>query len=487
MNTSVPPHAPGDAPGTPPQQGDALDRFFATLRNCGLYRSDSERWIGGVCGGLAERLRVDPLIIRAAFVLLGLVFGAGLTVYLVAWILLPDRSGVILLQRAARGGDAAAVVLVAVVATIALSGFGLFWGWGGPGPIIPVLLVVGLLIYLLGKQNREDTSNQAAPQGWSPPPPATAPGPAAGESAMPAPHAPSTDPTEPTSRAVVPFGTAPAAAEVGSGSGAGTEHSEPQMFTATSVGTATPPGVGETTPPGVTPPPTAGQPAWGPLQPPPPPRPRRRRLGAGMTVVLIGLAAIIGSATTLITNATDLSDVAVRMGVAAAAVTIGVGVIIAGFIGRRAGFAAFLGLVLALGTAAGAAIPKDFSLAGPHGELRWHPTQVTKTSYTMGAGDGELDLRSLTAPTKPTTIRARVAVGELRILVPDDLAVRVKAHVDGGQITSRVLGSTEPTVGTGGTNRSRTFTFGPDKPAQPVLTVDADLGFGELIIERTPS
>lgn len=55
-----------------------------------LYRS-SERMIGGVAGGLAEYLGVDPLLVRIAFVVLALVNGFGLLVYLVMWAVVPDR------------------------------------------------------------------------------------------------------------------------------------------------------------------------------------------------------------------------------------------------------------------------------------------------------------------------------------------------------------------------------------------------------------
>lgn len=506
MNTSVPPSSPGDTTGAPPPppQPDGLDRFFLNLRNCGLYRSDSERWIGGVCGGLAERLRVDPLIIRAVFVLLGLVFGAGITIYLIAWVLLPDRSGTIILQRAMRGGDGTAIALVIVAAVIAFSGFGLFWGWSGPGPILPVLLIVGLLVYLLGKQNQSGAGagtaqrENAFPAGQSDPSEAT---PTAGQTGSPAwgtppssaAYAPGTEfsssagvsPSAGVSsgagqdvgRAVVPYATSSSEPTTAQGDGTGA----PQYYSATSVGESTTPGADEPPPPG---PPPGAPFAWGPPPPPTPPTPRRRRLGAGMTLILLGIAAIVGSGTVLVAGATELADVSVRLGLAAATVTVGIGVIAAGFVGRKAGLAAFTGLMLACVTAVGAMVPRDLSLAGPHGQEFWTPATATSTTYRMGAGQGELDLRGLRKPTTKSTISARVALGELRIIVPDDLSVRVKTHVDGGQITTRELGSTEPTTGTGEWNGSRTFTLGPDTP---VLTVDADVGYGEIIIERSRS
>jgi phage shock protein C len=43
--------------------------------------------IGGVCGGIAEYLEVDPTIVRLGFVLVGLCYGIGLVSYLVLWVI----------------------------------------------------------------------------------------------------------------------------------------------------------------------------------------------------------------------------------------------------------------------------------------------------------------------------------------------------------------------------------------------------------------
>lgn len=57
-----------------------------------LKRSKKERMVAGVCGGLAAYYRIDVSMIRIAFVL-GSVFsvGAGVLVYLVLWLTLPER------------------------------------------------------------------------------------------------------------------------------------------------------------------------------------------------------------------------------------------------------------------------------------------------------------------------------------------------------------------------------------------------------------
>jgi phage shock protein PspC (stress-responsive transcriptional regulator) len=54
-----------------------------------LHLSDTDRKIGGVCGGLGEWLELDPVFFRIAFVLLAFVCGLGILAYLVLWLLMP--------------------------------------------------------------------------------------------------------------------------------------------------------------------------------------------------------------------------------------------------------------------------------------------------------------------------------------------------------------------------------------------------------------
>lgn len=53
-----------------------------------LYRSNDQRMILGVCGGIAERLELDPTLVRLAFVLLAFV-GPGVLVYLIMALVVP--------------------------------------------------------------------------------------------------------------------------------------------------------------------------------------------------------------------------------------------------------------------------------------------------------------------------------------------------------------------------------------------------------------
>ena len=56
-----------------------------------LFRSRSNRVIGGVCGGIAQYLNIDPTVLRVITALLTFVMGMSLWVYLLAWIIIPEE------------------------------------------------------------------------------------------------------------------------------------------------------------------------------------------------------------------------------------------------------------------------------------------------------------------------------------------------------------------------------------------------------------
>ena len=55
-----------------------------------IMRSD-DRWVAGVCGGLARRFGITPNQMRLIFVISCLLPGPQLVVYLVLWVLMPDE------------------------------------------------------------------------------------------------------------------------------------------------------------------------------------------------------------------------------------------------------------------------------------------------------------------------------------------------------------------------------------------------------------
>ena len=56
-----------------------------------LRRSRSDRWIGGVCGGIAVISGIDSWLWRLLFALLFLFGGTGLLIYLLLWIFVPNE------------------------------------------------------------------------------------------------------------------------------------------------------------------------------------------------------------------------------------------------------------------------------------------------------------------------------------------------------------------------------------------------------------
>ena len=56
-----------------------------------MRRSRDDRWIGGVCGGLARIMGVESWLVRLGFALLTFFWGTGLVVYILLWIFVPNE------------------------------------------------------------------------------------------------------------------------------------------------------------------------------------------------------------------------------------------------------------------------------------------------------------------------------------------------------------------------------------------------------------
>lgn len=53
-----------------------------------LYRSGKKKILGGVCGGIGEYFKIDPIIVRLIWILFSLAYGIGIVFYLIAWIII---------------------------------------------------------------------------------------------------------------------------------------------------------------------------------------------------------------------------------------------------------------------------------------------------------------------------------------------------------------------------------------------------------------
>jgi len=64
-----------------------------------LYRSEEDRMIGGVCGGLADHLEIDPVLVRVLAIVF-LFMGGGFLAYIILWIVIPTKSDVVKPKKA---------------------------------------------------------------------------------------------------------------------------------------------------------------------------------------------------------------------------------------------------------------------------------------------------------------------------------------------------------------------------------------------------
>lgn len=74
--------------GTAPPEGAAPSEALASLN--ALRRSRSDRWIAGVCGGIAAATGMAPWLARLVFTALLLFGGAGALIYVLLWVFVPS-------------------------------------------------------------------------------------------------------------------------------------------------------------------------------------------------------------------------------------------------------------------------------------------------------------------------------------------------------------------------------------------------------------
>ncbi|HET6967708.1 MAG TPA: PspC domain-containing protein [Ornithinibacter sp.] len=470
--TQIPP-----PPGSPPQ-ASFLDDTFARLRASGYERDTDARWFGGVCAGLARRFGVDPVLIRAAAVVLAFVGGLGLTAYVVLWLVMPDRRGDILGERAVRRGDAGPIALL-VLAVILLVG-GVFSvgqgdGWITPFWLIPVAIVAW---FVISRDRRRGTQPTPPPYGSTPAPygPTPPPPPPGG----PAMSTPTSMSAGTATGAATP---APPTAPYAGGQPGPYAPSQPygsQPYGSQPHGAAQPGPYGGTAPWSGRPTPPAPP---RPIAPPPPPQPRRRRPSAFVGLLSLGIVLVGMGLGAGLDDPLGFPGSSATLGFLIALTGVSLVVLALGLRGRASGFSGFLVVLLGLLLLASSAASRVEVQDGV-GERTWTPVPATGvSSFELGAGDATLDLARLdtgVARSTPQEIRVDMGAGELTILVPEGLDARVDASVGIGSIRhtgSGVVGVNESS----GTDRSTSTVLG-DEPVQVV--VDADLGLGQITIQE---
>jgi phage shock protein PspC (stress-responsive transcriptional regulator) len=159
-----------------------------------------------------------------------------------------------------------------------------------------------------------------------------------------------------------------------------------------------------------------------------------------------------------------------------AVVAVGAALVACAFLRVRRVLVPALAFALAVAVFAAAGV----DLHGGFGERVYRPHTLgqLRTSYRLGAGRLEIDLRDLAFPAGITSMRVRLGVGEAVVVVPDEVCVATRARVGGG-----FVGALDRETGGLDVNWSA-------RPTPPmstrVLMLEGSVGLGALMVVDRP-
>lgn len=424
---SPPPGSPGSPPpgdGWSPPAGSAPPLVAPPLQR----RSD-RRVVAGVCSGVAYRLGVDPTLVRVVVVALSFLGGAGILLYALGWLLLPeDTSGRSLADRALRGdGSNPQTVLLAVGLglVVVLITFGVLREtWFG---LTLLALVVVAGVVLLSRRSAAPPATPPAPPGWQPAAPSAAAPTQPGYG-----PSPSSYPGAPTARSTSPD---PSYEDYVAGYPYGPE-------------------------------PTV----------PPAPEPERPRsyLGALTFFAAVLAVGVVGLVDALGASVPLSAYLATALGVT------GLGLVVGAWFGRSRGLVA-LGVGLAFVLVPVATLERaDISgLDEAFVQDTIEPTSaraIDGRTFEHGVGDITYDLSEIDFTDRSADLTIQMGSGNLQVTVPDEVAVELDARVGMGQVDA--FGSASSGVGV-----SRTQDY-PGEADGGTLRLDIEMGFGNVEVDR---
>jgi phage shock protein PspC (stress-responsive transcriptional regulator) len=431
----------------------------------GLTRSRRDRMIGGVAGGVAERLDVDPLIVRGAFVILAVAGGSGLVLYLLGWLLLPDEGGSDSIAGRAlttRSWDSRRTRDTTIAVLIALGFLAVahpwHWSFGASVFIAVALLAIAAL------------SRHRSPGPGSPTPGLDFHGPAAGAGAA----APVSD-----------FRVGADTGGKGDGGGDGDARPDPTIPDPTipdpTIPDPTMPFTTAAFPGGYSP--TTFTPgnrpvSWSPSVDPRPPSLIPPLLAA--LAALAGVSAVIAAIGWVSVPLPAVLAVALAMSLVA---------LIAG--ARRSRFlgATLVSLALAGMLVLSTAVPHP--LAGGIGQRTWHPAGAgdLQPSYRLGTGQATLDLSEIPPGVAHLPVRVSLGTGDLTVIVAKATAVEVRERAAIGG--TDLFGDRQGGVSV---DRSSVVAGDPDTGGggggavtQSPLHLDLQVGIGAIEVRRASS
>jgi phage shock protein PspC (stress-responsive transcriptional regulator) len=411
---------------------DTVKDFWATRPR----RPRRGRKIAGVAAGIGRRYRIDPTLVRVGFVVASVYGGAGIVLYLLGWLFLPEQDDEVspfesMIGRGRSATSGAFTVLLCLALIPAVS-----WFFGGFFPGFPGFLsvvVLGGALYLLHRNRGHLGEPDPAPE------------------------------TAATMSSTLPLDTEPVVDPL----------------------TNEPPPVDErredvrNTPPAWDP--LGAAPfAWDLPEPTPqpsredeePPAPRRRKSRIGLLTVGVGLitAAVLSSAMGGWITAQHIVGVVLAI--------LGAGMVIGSF---RRGGRGLIGLAIplsAIGIAMTAIFPSG--VHGGVGDIRVTPTSLSdvRGTYERGVGTIELDLTQLPSSGSVHT-RVHLGLGDATVIVPENANVEVKCEAGLGDVKclDREQSGTNNRVAIGNDE-------GPDGSAGLDLDLSVDVGTGSVEVRR---
>lgn len=505
------------APVAPGQRPYPESGFFASIRR-GLFPRSEQRWVGGVAGGLAERIGWDPLLVRGLLIVSFFLGGLGLILYGVGWALLPERDGRIHLQEAARGNfDVAMLGSVAVF----LTGF----AWGGPLgswdnggwewlTFFFWIAALGVVAYLIvqGVQRARDNSAARRSGPYAPGAPGV-PTPGVPTPGAPAPGAPAAG--APTAG----MQAGPMAPRTGEPGTSAPFTPAPPVDYRRSDGLVYATGAGPAPyrqPQAQYRPAPAPTPAPQPVYTAPPARVRRGPGGTavGVSVGVILLAGALLLAAERVGAADFLPDgdeiLAAWLGIAT--VVLGIAILVSGLRGRTSGVLGFFAIVslffglayIALVGSEGRDWAVDATVNSREIEaLVTEPNNPDAATLTEGTvtvqtireaedgfyvrwGDPVIDLSELNLsqvePGDPVVVPIQLGAGQTVVMVPQDVAVEANAYVAAGAVQWNVDDQDRAASGVGSDNYFASDEVGDDGA---VLSLDIEAGAGEVIVSES--
>jgi phage shock protein PspC (stress-responsive transcriptional regulator) len=186
-------------------------------------------------------------------------------------------------------------------------------------------------------------------------------------------------------------------------------------------------------------------------------------LGFGILVVAGGVLGLLEASGV---------DVPWAIALAAAAVALGVAVVLGAVNRQRVGGLAIVGILLAVAAIAASSI--QLHLDDGIGDRTYRPLAVDsiRNDYRLGIGELEVDLGTLELPAGQTRVEAHLGIGHLRVIVPPGVKVRASGHVKWGEAV--LLGHNE--------NGHDVSNEVGRSSAQ--LVIDAHVGAGQIEVVR---